>query len=197
MQDIINMRDVILAYKERALAEESDLLLYIKKLSDKKIEWYNQTIQTFRENISKSSDENEKKVFEKTIKYLEERKGWLEQEKNYKIQVAALLQSLAKPIDKLPLPIVLIPQLSTQCFTNVKDRCNSTCKQGKDYGCHDKLKGCVPDKCQGGNPCPVSEIQAAISQINSPAGQIKGICQVIIGLIDSIPTETNIQYNMP
>jgi len=176
---IVDEKDVVLYYKNRLESEVSDLTIDISNYLNKQIEWYQQQL-----NSSQSIKENTLK--QRTIEFLNERKGWLEDERNYKIKLTAMMQALSQTLPQIEEPANKLPGLINKCFENVKDKCTATCKQGQDNGCHDKVKGCQPDKCSGGNPCPTSEIQQETAKIQGLSQSIYAMCQQIISSVDSI-----------
>jgi hypothetical protein len=179
-KQIIDLRDVALYYSGRTIAERNDLATDIQNFINKKIEWYNQQINKVGQSETGDGLKNT------TLQFLNERKGWLEEERKYKTQLALLMQTLSEPLNKLYEPTTKIPALAGQCFSNVASKCQATCKQGKDNGCHDKVSGCQPDKCMGGNPCPTSEIQGEVSKVQSLSQAAQSICDQIISAVNSI-----------
>lgn len=169
--EIVAIKDEIIYYRNRVIAEKQDLIDDLEIIS-KDIEWYNN-------EIGKIDDEKLKKS-------LEEERDWLLYEKGYKKQLQEKLQKLADAIAKIEEPVNIISQLPDKCLENVKEKCQASCKTGENYGCHDKKEGCQPDKCSGGNPCPIDEIQNQAGKITSFPGEIIGICNEIITVIENI-----------
>ncbi len=176
-KEIVGWRDIMLYYKTRALAEAKDLNLNVTLVLDKKIAFYNALISREKANEVASPA---------TTNQLERELQKIEQEKQYKTQLIQKLKDLATALTKVEAPTTEIAKLPDQCFSDVGAKCQPSCLTGARYGCHDKLCGCQPDKCSGGNPCPVSEIQNQASQINSLPGEIMGICDQIINIIGQI-----------
>ena len=176
-KEIVDWRDVLLYYKIRALAEAEDLNRNITLVLDKKIAFYNELISRLRtmgtippEAISRAEKDLQK----------------IQEEKQYKTQLIQKLKDLAAALAKIELPTTEIAKLPDQCFSDVGAKCQPSCLTGDKYGCHDKLCGCQPDKCSGGNPCPVQEIQNQVSKINPLPGEIMGACDQIINIISQI-----------
>lgn len=191
---IIDQRDVILYYKNRAEMEKNDLKTDIEKFIDEELAWYDKEISAYEKMLSQS--ESQKGLYQRTIDFLKERKGWLEEEKEYKNQLKEKMESLVKALDKGDEPPRQLANLTPQCFNNVKDKCEASCKQDKDNGCHDKLNGCQPDKCSGGNPCPTSEIEEQVKKIKSLPSEIEKICDEIISIVDNIQKEKTPEVNL-
>ena len=176
-KDIVDLRDVMLYYKTRALAEANDLNSNITLVLDKKIAFYSALI---------AREKTRNVISPAMISRLEQELQKIEQEKQYKIQLIQELKDLATALAKVETPTTEIAKLPDRCFSDIGTKCKPSCLTGNKYGCHDKLCGCQPDKCSGGNPCPVSEIQNQASQINSLPGEITGICDQIINIIGQI-----------
>lgn len=195
---IIAWRDEILYYGNRALVEAEDLKDDTETILGEKISWYNQKIAAEEEVLEKLEEQSAKELQQMLIDFLKEGKEWLEEEKRYKEELIQKLKELAKAIEKVKEPTTKIPILASQCLSNVKERCLATCKPTlphvpgcspgspaeSTYGCHDAIDGCQPDTCQGGNPCPINEIQDEVGKINP--SEINSICNEIISIIDSI-----------
>ncbi len=186
-KSILAWRDEILYYKNRVLAEIEDLKDTIKIL-DNKISWYNTKISK-EEEVLQQLQGAEREVQQRLIDYLKEEKAWLEQEKQYKNNLIEKLNQLPSVLEKANPPTTQISILPDQCFSNVETKCQGKCIQLPKYGCHDKLCGCQPDKCEGGNPCPTSDIEQQVSEINKLPNEIQQICDEIISIINSIKKE--------
>ena len=190
---IIDQKDVILYYEQRVLFEKNDLETDIKDFINDELSWYEKEITAEEEIISQIQEQEAKESEQRKLDFLKERKEWLEKEKNYKQKLVEKLDELAKSIKKMDEPASKIPELSAQCSPNVKTKCQASCKTGEDYGCHDKVKGCQPDKCKGGNPCPTEEIQTELSKIDPLVQEIKKISEEIISIVNSIEKEKIMQ----
>jgi hypothetical protein len=191
-KEIVDWRDVLLYYKTRALAEAEDLNRNITLVLDKKIAFYNELISRLRtmgtiplEAISRAEKDLQK----------------IQEEKQYKTQLIQKLKDLAAALAKVELPTTEIAKLPDRCLSDINlattlaeagapatkiAKCKPSCLAGGKYGCHDKLCGCQPDKCSGGNPCPVEEIKKQVSKINPLPGEIMGACDQIINIINQI-----------
>ncbi|MFH1656270.1 MAG: hypothetical protein ABH956_00665 [Candidatus Nealsonbacteria bacterium] len=180
---LIDQKDMIFYYKNRVYEERNDLTTDIEQFIDKEISWYEEQIQA-EEKLEDWGGLKQRK-----IDFLQERKSWLEQEKKYKQELIQELEQLAQIIEKIGDPSIKIPQLSNQCLINVKTKCQARCKQSNDNGCIDKVKGCEPDSCTGGNPCSTGEIQSEISKIEQISQEIKSKCDQIISTINNIEKE--------
>lgn len=176
-KEIVDWRDVILFYKIRALAEAKDLDANITLVLDKKISFYNALI---------SQEQARDIISPAMISRLQQELQKIQQEKQYKTQLIQELKNLATALAKVEAPTTEIAGLPDRCLSDVGTKCKPSCLTGSAYGCHDKLCGCQPDKCSGGNPCPVSEIQNQAGQINSLPGEITGICDKIINITGQI-----------
>lgn len=191
-KNIIDHKDLLMYYKERIVSERADLLNDIATIITANITWYDGVIRLHQDIQSKRSGALADMEATIIASLQSEKTAW-EDERQNKLQLAILLQMLGDPIDKLAQPAQALPQQSDKCLANVGEKCKPSCKKGEDYGCHDKVKGCMPDKCSGGNPCPTSEIQNQLGKMDSPAGQIVGLCQAIISTVDSITKERQIK----
>lgn len=176
-KNIIAWKDEIIYYKNRAAAEAEDLKDETKKVLDEKIVYY-------QKNIIIEDDE-------KVIEYLKEEKQKITEEKNLKKGLAAKLGYLTNLIEKIEPFISEIAQLPDKCLYDegvygINNKCQASCKQGEEYGCHDAKEGCQPDKCSGGNPCPVGEINDQFLLIQNLSPQIVQVSDEIIKIIDEI-----------
>ncbi|PIR72174.1 MAG: hypothetical protein COU42_02165 [Candidatus Nealsonbacteria bacterium CG10_big_fil_rev_8_21_14_0_10_36_24] len=172
-QNIIAWRDEILYYRNRALEEIKDLEDERKKVLDEKIVYYTK-IEIIEE------DEEVKQFFR------DERKKVTE-EKNLKKDLATKLKELADKIKEIEPFISEIGILPDKCLYDegvygVNNKCNAHCK-GE---CHDYKNGCQPDKCSGGNPCPVGEINDQFLIIQNIRPSIDQIGQEILNIIEEI-----------
>ncbi len=194
-QKIIQISDQILYYRNRSFIEKGDLEENIKKIVEKKISWYEEKIRAEEKILEQLENEIEKRNQQEIIDKLKEEKSWLEEEKKYKEQLKEKLQELADAILKIKTPTNELSQLPNKCFSDVKTKCQASCKGGSfDYGCYDAIKGCQPDKCGGGNPCP-SEINSKVQEISSLPQNISDIANQIIQIVDSIPKERQSSFN--
>lgn len=139
-QKIVDLRDVMLYFKNRALTEDKDFQTDIEKVLNKKIKWYEDKIASERQVLNQLPDGAEKDLSQAIINILEEEKTKLEKERTIKQQLRAALVELAEKIPDLPKPIEELVPLPDQCLANVREKCTATC-QG---GCHDTL-GCCYD----------------------------------------------------
>lgn len=171
-QIVIAFKDELLYYKNRALTEEKDLKDEIAKVLEKEIAF-------FQKQAGQATDSGVKQALNSTIKILTE-------EKKLKQDLANLLKKLSDLISGAEKPISDISELPDQCETKVSQICKPSCKQGAEYGCHDARLGCQPDKCSGGNPCPISEIQNRKGQINSSSQTISQLADQIIKQVKKI-----------
>lgn len=176
-KNIIAWKEEILYYRNRALEEVKDLEDEIKKVLDEKIFYY-------QKNIIVEEDEQVKQ-------YFEEEKEKVTQEKNLKKNLGAKLQELAHLIEEIEPFISEIAILPDKCLYDegvygVNNKCQPSCKQGKEYGCHDAKEGCQPDECSGGNPCPVGEINDQFLLIQGLRPQIITKCNEILNIIEEI-----------
>ena len=177
---VIAWKDEIMYYRNRALSEQEDLLDEIKKVLDEQIVYY-------QKNIIIEEDE-------KIIEYFKQEKGKITTEKNLKKDLAAKLEELAELIEQIEPFMSEIGALPDKCLYDegvygVNNKCQASCKQGKEYGCHDAKQGCQPDECKGvdgGNPCPVGEINDQLLLIQGLQPQIINKCDEILNIIDEI-----------
>lgn len=178
-QKIIAWKDEILYYKNRALAEAKDLEDNIKIL-EAQVDWYDKKIAAEEDVLAQIGGED--KTQKSLIDALKEKKDWLAYEINYKRDLAQKLNGLADAIIKVEKPVNELSGLPDVCLSNIGEKCQASCK-GE---CHDIKDGCQPDKCSGGNPCPTSDIQSKIGEINPLPNEIILICDQIIFAVNSI-----------
>ena len=174
---VIAWKDEILYYRNRALSEQEDLLDEIKKVLDEKIVYY-------QKNIIIEEDD-------KIKQHLTEQKEEITIEKNLKKDLAAKLQELADLIKQIEPFMSEIGELPDKCLYDegvygLNNKCQASCKQGKEYGCHDTKQGCQPEECKGGNPCPVGEINDQLLSIQGLQPQIINKSDEILNIIDEI-----------
>ncbi|GAI01268.1 unnamed protein product, partial [marine sediment metagenome] len=186
---IIAWKDEILYYKSRALSEIEDLRDSIEEILNEEISWYNTKIASEEEVLKQIEGESAKELQQRLIDSSKEKRDWLTNpegtgEKDYKENLEQKLIELANAIAKIEEPVDKISQLPDECLVNVGNLniCTPTCK-GK---CHDFKDGCQPDICNGGNPCPINEIQNQVREISPLTGEINSICDEIISIIDNI-----------
>ena len=170
---VIAWKDEILYYRNRALAEQEDLLDEIKKVLDEKIVYY------MKSEIIEENDE--------VKQYLIERREEITIEKNLKKDLAAKLEELANFIDEMNTPTSEIGTLPDKCLYDegvygVNNKCQANCK-GE---CHDYKDGCEPVDCNGGNPCPVGEINDQLLLIQGLQSQIINKSDEILNIINEI-----------
>ena len=106
----------------------------------------------------------------------------LKEEKELKENLKSRLDELVDIIGQITPLISELSESPDQCLINIKDKCRASCK-GK---CHDYKEGCQPDKCSGGNPCPVGEIQTFFNRIQNLKPQIISLADEIIKIIDEL-----------
>jgi len=174
-QKIVDLRDIILYYKNRASAEAADLKEDIEKILNVKIGWYEDKIKKENEVSDKLGEGAEKDLEEVIINNLEQEKNLLDREKGCKEELRKKLDELASTIEKIKEPINNLMPLPDQCLANVKEQCGASC----EGGCHDEEK-CAGDECSGGNPCPTDEIQKQTDNISSIVQDIKKVADEII-----------------
>lgn len=181
-QKIIAFRDEFLYYKNRSLSEKKDLSLQADRLASN-ISYYQKKID----------DETNKRA----IAYLKERKEKLEQEKRLKEDLATRLQELADLIENdsqggIAPPSSEISNLVDKCEYDpegnygIENKCQPQCMTGQNYGCHDKVLGCQPTNCSGGNPCPINKIKDAASEISQIKPSLLQTCKEIKDIIREI-----------
>ena len=189
-QKIIEWKDEILYYRNRALSEAEDLKDNIEILNEK-IDWYNIKIAADEVVLEELEGESAKELQQRLIDYSKEERDWLIEERDYKEDLKQELIELADAIAEAEEPVNKISQLPDECLINVEDKCQASCT-GE---CHDYEDGCQPGECSGGNPCPTNEIQNQVGEINPLPEKIIFICDKIISIIDSIKEtqERNIQ----
>ncbi len=188
---IIAWKDEILYYRSRVLSEAEDLKDSVEKILNEEISWYNQKITAEQELLAGIQDDVGREQQQKLINYLIEQRDWLIEERDYKEDLKQTLNELADKIEEIEPFISEIGTLPDKCLYDegvygVNNKCQASCKQGKEYGCHDAKEGCQPDECSGGNPCPVGEINDQLLLIQGLQPQIINKCDKIISIIDNI-----------
>ncbi|MBZ9578154.1 hypothetical protein KJA13_03995 [Patescibacteria group bacterium] len=184
---IIAWKDEILYYRNRALSEVEDLKDSVEKILNEEISWYNQKITAEQELLTGIQDDVGREQQQKLINYLIEQRDWLIEERDYKEDLKQTLNELADKIKEIEPFISEIGALPDKCLYDegvygVNNKCNASCK-GK---CHDYKYGCEPVSCDGGNPCPVGEINDQLLLIQGLRPQIINKCDEIISIIDNI-----------
>lgn len=180
-QKIVDLRDLILYYKNRASAEAVDLKENIEKILNVIIKWYEDKIKKEKEVSDELGEGSEKDLEQVIISNLEQEKNLLDREKGCKEELRKKLDELASTTEKIKEPINNLIPLPDQCLTNVKERCTGSCSGG----CHNTT-GCFPSNCSGGNPCPASEITSQINKTSSTVQEIKKIADEIIQLQEKV-----------
>lgn len=170
---IIAWQDEILYYRNRALAEEKDLQDEIKNVLDEKIVYY------MKSEIIEDDD--------KVKQYLSEQRQEVTKEKNLKKDLALKLKGLAELIEQIEPFILEISALPDKCLYDegpygVNNKCNAHC-QGE---CHDSLDNCQPVNCDGGNPCPVGEINDQLLLIQGLRPSIINTSDEILNIINEL-----------
>lgn len=183
---IIAFGDEAVYYKNRIEAEKGDLVLEIEQLQQK-IAYYEKRIEIEKDVLAKILAEEEiaRKNQEILIASLEEIKNNLELELGVKETASENLDTLSDLISKLSGLVVKLAEppnsLIDSCWQRVKEVCQGHC-QG---GCHDTA-GCFPEKCSGGNPCLIDEINQTVADIKEIAGQIISVCEDIFSAHDIV-----------
>jgi hypothetical protein len=167
-QRIVDLRDLILYYKNRARAEAEDLKDEVERIIDEKIRFLDKRVLTETEKLGLCETNICRELQQKIIDSLRADIKKLQEEKNLKQNLGTKLIELANVVEKINTPATEIAALPDQCLTNVKTQCRGSCSGGG----HD-TKGCFPGSCSGGNPCPTGEIQRALNEINSVSRQIQ------------------------
>ena len=195
-QRIIAWKDEMLYYRNRAAAEIKDLEDEIEQVLEEKIRYYQEIINTERN--------------EEVIAYFQDKIAHTEQEIALKQELIAalrqignrpnvddpdddsdegndLIKEIASEISELlPLPDKCLEDEETEY--GILKKCSPHCR-GE---CHDTppiLGGCQPEipiSCDGGNPCPMGEIRTQNTNIQSLVSSIQGVCDGIISIINSI-----------
>jgi len=184
-QELIALTYEIIYYKNRAIHEREDFLLEI-------------------ENLKKLSDFFSKKLEEKrkeqpvgaTKEFYEEYLKLLETQKNNTEKKVSLYSDLEKELKKFSDLIINLSVSSERlsklpdgikqenilgCLENVKQKCQGSCKGG----CHD-TKGCEPVRCQGGNPCPINEIESEKKKVLNISEDIINTAEKIKNIVNEI-----------
>ncbi len=193
---LVDWRDVILYYRTRALAEKDDLGRDISLYVTKKILWYEEKIKERQKISEKLPPGAQKQGYQKEIDHFTEIKNIFENEKNYKEELMKKLEKLGEVLAQLEPKITSITLLPNQCITDVGVKCIPTCKSGGLHGCHDALKGCESKNCVGGNPCPLSELQNEIKEVDYFNSKIVNICGEIIKIVENIKEKQPIFTNI-
>ena len=182
---ISKKRDALLFLGNWALAEKDDLKADIDNIITPQIKWHDETISNDLK-LSGTMGEFEKQSFQKIIDYLAKSRENLQKQKDVKNSLMPKLEAMAAAVAKLETPASGLAKLPSFCFENVKTKCQSTCKTGGAFGCHDARDGCQADKCSGPNPCPVADIQTALNGLNQVCSEIINLSSQIAAIIGSI-----------
>lgn len=173
-QRLVDLRDVILYYKNRARAEAEDLKGEVEKIINEKVKFLEARVSTEKETLQKCETENCRELQRRIITSFEKDIQKLQDEKGFKQNLRAKLIELADKIELIREPAAKLSALPDQCLENVETQCRGSCSGGG----HD-TKGCFPGSCSGGNPCPTGAIQNRLNDINSVAGEIKRVADQI------------------
>ena len=191
-QKIIALASEIAYYKNRAENEREDLLNEIKDITDKTIPYYNEVIKSEQEYLNKLPQNSSIAVIQKEeIERLEQKKQELEQKKDLKTKLAESLEKLMQEIDKISPEIQIISQKVLECEDpGVKNKCKPKCTLVGDNdpiitGCHNS-NACLPEKCSGGNPCSITEIENAKNKILEFNSTIASASDEIINNVNEI-----------
>ena len=184
-KNITDLRDEILYYGNRAFVEKNDLKTDSDTILSPKVKWYNEAIASNQALLSRAG-EAEKQSIQKGIDYLVKSRDLLQEQIKNREDLMPKLDALSKTIAKIESPASELGKLPNFCFLNVRAKCQPSCKTGGFYGCHDARDGCQPDKCSGGKPCPVAEIQSQINNLNQIFSEITSICNRIVSSIGAI-----------
>lgn len=166
-KNIIAWGDEIVYYKNRAIAEEKDLILEIDELT--KLSSYYSNVLAIETN-------------EQAKEHLNTQIDRLSEEIRLKGDLASLLTSLTEEINKITPHISDISKLPDECLSNVGDKCEANCR-GQ---CHDLLTGCEPETPSEGNPCPMEDIEGQLRNIQDLRPSIDSMANQILNKIEEI-----------
>jgi len=171
-KDIVAWKEELFYYKNRALAEEFDLLLATVSL-EAEVDYY-------QERISSETDAN-------VISFLNEKVSVLTEEISLRKTLAEELFNLVSLIYDIEFSALQLSELPGECLRGVEEGlCLPSCETGGNYGCFDKIQGCVPGPVDGGNPCPLGEIQDRSGEIRSSRPSIESSCSSILNQVQNL-----------
>jgi len=166
-KNIVAWRDEIVYYKNRAIAEEKDLVLEVDELRE--------LSSYYSAALAIETNEQAKEDFNEQIDRLAE-------EMRFKSDLASMLTSLAEEINEITPHISDISKLPDRCLLNMGDNCEANCR-GE---CHDLLAGCEPETPNEGNPCPMEDIEDQLRNIQNLQSSIDSIADQIFNKIEEI-----------
>lgn len=170
-KNIVAWKEELFYYKNRALAEEFDLSLAVTLLETER--------NYYQERVSSETDAN-------VISFFNEKVLKLTEEINLRNALATELHNLARLISNLEPSVSELSELPGKCLERVEKFCTPSCETGGKYGCFDKLKGCVSGPVNGGNPCPLGEIEDRSSEIQSSRPLIESSCNSILNQVQNL-----------
>jgi hypothetical protein len=160
--------DEIIYYKNRAEAEAHDLREETSLVLTEKINYCQEKINT---------ETNAGVVAE-----FQDQMARLQQEKDLKNELAQVLEEFITQAKSLNTPAKTMGSLPEQCFSNLETQCQAHCKGG----CRDAKEGCQPVNCDGGNPCPINDMQTTLSEISNAKPGIDQSCEKMLQIINKI-----------
>lgn len=173
-QRLIDLRDLILYYKNRARAEAQDLNDEVNKIIDKKIKFLEER-KTSEQDIRNQCESQQCQELQKNIiDSLDDDIKKLKKEKKSKQQLSSALIELANTIEKIEEPATDLAALPDECLANVRKQCVGSC-----YGGGHDTWGCFRGFCSGGNPCPMGDIGTQVFKIRLIAEQIERKAEAI------------------
>ena len=173
-QKIIVLKNEILYYKNRALAERQDLLNETNITLKNKIVYLEKRIEDEKRILRETQDENARTLQRNIISELERQRSELKREKLNKEELAKNLKNLAEAIEKIGPLVDKGSQATDNCLLNGIKSCKASC-QG---GCHD-AQGCFPSSCTGGKPSTCN-LQSSYNQISQARVKIEQAVQDVL-----------------
>ncbi len=142
-QYLLYLRDEILYYKNRVIAEKDDLLLEISHL-DEFINYYQEKIEAGKKIMEQFTEQGAKDLEQAKIKVFEEKRAEAEKDKTNKQEIIKHFDEIIKLIESIGGEIMGISEKVDKCINEGVKECKPICSGG----CHDTT-GCFPGS-QGG-----------------------------------------------
>jgi hypothetical protein len=168
-QELIDLRDLILYYKNRIRAEAEDLQGLITQVIEKKINFFEESLAIEKKIQESCKTKNCAKLYQNIINSIQKDILKLQKAKDFIEILVERLIILADVIEKINEPTTQLAALPDQCFFNIQQKCDASCFL-------------FFTDCSGGNPCPTDEIQNQLDKINFVAKAIERIADKIIEL---------------
>ncbi|MFA7151141.1 MAG: hypothetical protein WC158_03085 [Candidatus Paceibacterota bacterium] len=179
-QDLVSSKiDTISYYKNMALKEEKDLSQSIKAI-EAKIAWIfeiTERIQSYIEEQEEGFEETQPAVLlGEFLEVLRKEREFKEKEKQTKVNILPLLESLSSSTSSALEPLKNILNFSKRCYTDSSSICYSSCESNCEEGTTENFNCFYSGDCTGGNPCQyaIPEMENQVQSLNPIWNDIAG-----------------------